>query len=90
VACHALAVFFMVDSYETWVMIWRCGPAKAHSHFGHKIITNVGGQPFGSLFGTLRPEMKTTKTKNGITLYSGHWLCPKIINTRSPLSKAFM
>jgi hypothetical protein len=59
----------MVDSYETWVMIWRCGPATTHSPSAKKIITNVGGQPFGGFLGTLRPQMKTrgylkpTKTK---------------------------
>jgi hypothetical protein len=51
----------MVDSYETWVMIWRCGPATTHSPSAKKIITNVGGQPFGGFFGTLRPQMKTTR-----------------------------
>jgi hypothetical protein len=66
----------MVDSYETWVMIWRCGPATTHSPSAKKIITNVGGQPFGTFFRTLRPQMKTrgylkpTKIKKTAKLYS--------------------
>jgi hypothetical protein len=55
------SLWLLVDSYETWVMIWRCGPATTHSHSAAKIITNVGEQPFGRLFGTLRPQMKTTR-----------------------------
>jgi hypothetical protein len=48
-------------SYERGWLIWRSGPAMTHSHWPKKIITNVGEQPYSGLFGTLRPEMKSTR-----------------------------
>jgi hypothetical protein len=50
----------MPNFSEELVAIRRCGPATTHSPSATKIITNVGGQPFGGVFGTLSPQMKTT------------------------------